>query len=353
MGTAFVITRIRFPCGRLSVLILSPVPMLPLRSLLPLSPTIRNALKPHTAKNALKGIGRAYTTGPPPMPKWNPYPTRGLAAKVWYRPDGRPRSKLKGAVIGELLQIEQWDPFLTMGIVLPVVLSTFAVLMWNSALELIDHHERELFLLAYITLAQQVDRTYSQHDFESLDSTKEYFYKLCRALPQDRVEEDIDGRVERFIRLIEETIEAASTFQRHSDDGSRPSDPNTRPPPPPNAQNPANPAAGYLSQVKSNDPALSALFASPDPDPLQALHAIMRAYARDMHRILEHGLRKGTVVACAEAALDGFENTVAAIGLVSQRVGVLKEEEWSANGIFLKSGKESESKEKDEYESIG
>lgn len=263
------------------------------------------------------------------MPKWNPYPTReaGWVAKVWFRPDGSPRSKLKGAVF--------------------VTLSTFTILMCSTGLDLIADYERVAFLLAYLVLAQQVDKTYSLHDFESLDSTKEYFYKLCRALPHDEdAEEDAEGTIQQFIELMETTINMAGKPQVES-----PSLPS-----PPDSLEPNDPVSGgYLSHLKSDDPSLEALFRSPNPDPLQAVHAIMRAYAQNMHELLERDLKKQTLLVCAQAALVGFKITVSALGAVSEKVGAVESQDAFGRSILERSGKGEggESKEKDDYESIG
>ncbi|RXW14262.1 hypothetical protein EST38_g11593 [Candolleomyces aberdarensis] len=59
----------------------------------------RNAL----LKPAFKPRRTAYTN-----PAWNPYPPRapGLAAKLWYRPDGKPRAKWKGALLAAFVAFE-------------------------------------------------------------------------------------------------------------------------------------------------------------------------------------------------------------------------------------------------------
>lgn len=282
------------------------------------------------------------------MPKWNPYATRGLAAKMWYRPDGRPRSKLKGAVFGERLQFKNHFVLLTIGILTKVALSTIAFCLSYARLAHLMERERVTFLLYYLALVQQIDKTYAEHDFDSFDTTKEYFYKLFRALPQHV--KDVD-EFEAFIRLIEETIEAASRSQHHKDDDT----PSSGTPliPLPSAQTHADPAPGrgYLSHLKSDDPVLSALFTSQDPDPLQALHAIMHSYARVVHELFEQDLRKGTLVECAQAVVVGLRDAVTAIKAVGKRVGVIEGDDGFARSIMLMSAKEG--KEKDEYESIG
>ncbi|KAF6749053.1 hypothetical protein DFP72DRAFT_1143362 [Ephemerocybe angulata] len=106
----------------------------------------------------------------PPQPSWAPYPARadGLVPKIWYRPDGTPRSKLKGAVFAGL--------------------TVFSLLVFSSALEIIEEYDQANFMLAFLVYAQRADSTFtSLHPTFDASPTpalaKAYFYDLCAALP--------------------------------------------------------------------------------------------------------------------------------------------------------------------------
>ncbi|KAF6759648.1 hypothetical protein DFP72DRAFT_885622, partial [Ephemerocybe angulata] len=95
----------------------------------------------------------------PPQPSWAPYPTRadGIVPKLWYKPDGTPRSKLKGAV-------------------------------FSSALEIIEEYDQANFMLAFLVYAQRADATFtSLHPTFDASPTpalaRAYFYDMCAALP--------------------------------------------------------------------------------------------------------------------------------------------------------------------------
>lgn len=226
--------------------------------------------------------------------------------------------------------------------------------MFNSGLDLIADYQRAAFLLAYLVLAQQADKTYSQHDFESLESTKEYFYKLCRALPHDEDDDSEDtDTIEQFIQLMEETVKRAAQVQHEGvpnpDSSSSDSLPSTSSP---DLENPDEPVPGYLSHLKSDDPALEALFTSPNPDPTEAIHAIMRAYAETMHDLLAQDLKKESILPVAQAALANFQVAVMALGAVSEKVGAVESRDVFGRDMLLRSGKGGDGGS-GEYESIG
>lgn len=220
--------------------------------------------------------------------------------------------------------------------------------MFNSGIDLIRDYERAAFLLAYLLLTQKVDTTYHQHDFDSIDSTKEYFYKLCRALPQDDDDED-EGTIEQFIELVEETIEKARIARQESYTVPESQTPPAGLSPYPNAQA----LSTYLSYVALGTPAPG--LPSTTPDPLQAMHLIMRACAEANHEMIEKALRKESVVACAHSALLGFALTVGAIGKIAEKVGVVEEGGEVGKEVLasVKGWEGSKGDGKDGYESIG
>ncbi|KAJ2927028.1 hypothetical protein H1R20_g10041, partial [Candolleomyces eurysporus] len=116
----------------------------------------RNAL----LKPVFKPRRTAYTN-----PAWNPYPPRapGLAAKLLYRPDGKPRAKWKGALLAAFIAFEA------------------SALV--AVADLVEEYDEANYVLSFIIYAQQVDARYEKHDFTSLKPTRDYFYDLCCALP--------------------------------------------------------------------------------------------------------------------------------------------------------------------------
>ena len=220
--------------------------------------------------------------------------------------------------------------------------------MFNSGIDLIRDYERAAFLLAYLLLTQKVDTTYHLHDFDSLDSTKQYFYKLCRALPQDEDGED-EGTIEQFIELVEETIEKARIVRQESYTVPESQTPPAGLSPYPNAQ----PLSTYLSYVALGTPAPG--LPSTIPDPLQAMHLIMRACAEANHEMIKGDLKKENVVACAHSALLGFALTVGAIGKIAEKVGVVEEGGEVGKEVLatVKGWEGGKGDGKDGYESIG
>ncbi|KAF5338139.1 hypothetical protein D9611_014550 [Ephemerocybe angulata] len=148
----------------------------PLPRRTPSSPLSSAALQKQTpafdgrAGGGLNALLRRGLATIPPQPSWAPYPTRadGLVPKIWYKPDGTPRSKLKGAVFTGL--------------------TVFSLLVFSSALEIIDEYDQANFMLAFLVYAQRADSTFtSLHPtFDSSPTpalARAYFYDLCAALP--------------------------------------------------------------------------------------------------------------------------------------------------------------------------
>ncbi|KAF5352486.1 hypothetical protein D9756_006258 [Leucocoprinus leucothites] len=112
------------------------------------------------------------------QPIVEPYTWR---ARLWYRPDGTPRSKWKGA-------------FYT------VTALTMLVLI-NSLQEAVD----EIYLLSLLVQMQRIDAKYSLYDFSKPADVLSYLSEIVTCLPNDEKSEGVDV----FNRLVEHLMETS------------------------------------------------------------------------------------------------------------------------------------------------
>ncbi|KAF8902252.1 hypothetical protein CPB84DRAFT_1729146 [Gymnopilus junonius] len=107
----------------------------------------------------------------------------GVLAKIRFRPDGKPRSRMVGLAFGTLLLFNVFTLFMTYDIV--------------------EDSEIALGLLASIIYLQHLDKEYQTVDFEDLGATYAYFKKLYQSfsrIPMEQVDELFDGMT-RLLKL--------------------------------------------------------------------------------------------------------------------------------------------------------
>ncbi|GLB43713.1 hypothetical protein LshimejAT787_1402250 [Lyophyllum shimeji] len=135
----------------------------------------------HLTRNALKfHQNRAFSSSSPRLqyqfqarpPTWS--------AKVWYRRDGTPRSRVKGLVIG-------------------TAVSATLYTLW-SMMTLIEELDTANYLLGGLVHIQRIDSEFPSVDTSDFRSMNLYFQEMCSALfgdiPQEMIDEffgDIDA----------------------------------------------------------------------------------------------------------------------------------------------------------------
>ncbi|KAJ3574347.1 hypothetical protein NP233_g1832 [Leucocoprinus birnbaumii] len=101
-------------------------------------------------------------------------------ARLWYRPNGTPRSKWKGV-------------FYT------AVTALAVLLLVNSLQEAVD----EIYLLSLLVQMQRIDAKYPQYDLSKPSDVLSYLSEIVKHLPADEKREDVDV----FNQLVERLME--------------------------------------------------------------------------------------------------------------------------------------------------
>ncbi|KAH9486095.1 hypothetical protein JR316_0000159 [Psilocybe cubensis] len=126
------------------------------------------------------------------LPRPQLYQQRGgsLLAKLRFRADGKPRSRLMGATIGTLV--------------------LFNILTLATMYDLVEEGEITLGLLVNVIYLQRADMSYSNINLEDSAETLIYFKKLYQAfarIPQEEVD-DLFKDLSRMIKAGETEVEA-------------------------------------------------------------------------------------------------------------------------------------------------
>ncbi|KAJ6571697.1 hypothetical protein B0H19DRAFT_1130778 [Mycena capillaripes] len=131
--------------------------------MIPLRHVLRSSLRLQSLRPALRPAFR-----PPQRPYYmqTPRPTT-LGAKIWFRADGTPRSKIRGLVITSLL-------------------SGLLYATWQTLL-VVEALDYEHYLLSVLVHIQRVDYDYSTIAFDSYRGALAYFAEVCAYLGQGDV----------------------------------------------------------------------------------------------------------------------------------------------------------------------
>ncbi|EAU92500.1 hypothetical protein CC1G_00719 [Coprinopsis cinerea okayama7 len=119
-------------------------------------------LAPCLPRNALVKFrpSRPLHTTQPTQYHYDPRPP-GLGAKIWYRRDGQPRSKLTGALF---------------------VGSALFAIAFLSAIDALDEYNQANYILLCLVFLQKTDITYATTDFTNGTETRNYFHALIRSV---------------------------------------------------------------------------------------------------------------------------------------------------------------------------
>ncbi|KAJ7512074.1 hypothetical protein B0H11DRAFT_1699041 [Mycena galericulata] len=130
--------------------------MFPLRRLL--RPARLPSLRPAVRSPPLRPLQRSYYYAPRPA-SWG--------ARIWFRADGTPRSKVRGLVITSLLAAALYAT-------------------WNTllVLEVLDY---EHYLLSTLVYIQRVDYDYANAELDTFKGALTYFEELCGYFCQGNV----------------------------------------------------------------------------------------------------------------------------------------------------------------------
>ncbi|KAF5385294.1 hypothetical protein D9615_000934 [Tricholomella constricta] len=151
----------------------------------------------HLRHNAIKPTrDRAFSYLPPHAQFQARPPT--WSAKLWYRRDGTPRSRLKGLIIGTIASATLYTMY--------------------TMLALVDEFDTANYLLSGLIHIQRIDTEYSSVDPSEFKSIHSYFQEMCSALfgdiPQQMIDDffgDVDALVgsskDEAHRVLRETCE--------------------------------------------------------------------------------------------------------------------------------------------------
>ncbi|KAJ7096753.1 hypothetical protein B0H15DRAFT_773949 [Mycena belliarum] len=107
-----------------------------------------------------------------------------LGARIWFRPDGTPRSKLRGLILTSVLSGLAYATWLTLSVV-----------------EALDY---EHYLLSTLVYIQRVDYDYATVSFADFDAALTFFEELCGYFGQGDIPPEM---VESFFRDLAATNE--------------------------------------------------------------------------------------------------------------------------------------------------
>ncbi|KAF8079299.1 hypothetical protein FPV67DRAFT_1444451 [Lyophyllum atratum] len=125
----------------------------------------------HLRHDALKSKqGRAFSSLPPRFGFQARPPT--WSAKVWYRPDGTPRSRFKGLIIGTIASATLYTLYTT--------------------LALVEELDTANYLLGGLVHIQRIDTEFSKVDVSDFRSIHAYFQEMCNELFGDIPQQMID-----------------------------------------------------------------------------------------------------------------------------------------------------------------
>jgi len=105
----------------------------------------------------------------------------GRAAKLWFRADGTPRSKLRGAIY--------------------TALATTTVLTLLSFAEIVGEYDKVNYVLTSLVYIQFTDSAYNSVDFSDERSARNYFFDLCTSIPDQE-----EGVFEEIFNALDEVL---------------------------------------------------------------------------------------------------------------------------------------------------
>ncbi|KAJ3538433.1 hypothetical protein NMY22_g5166 [Coprinellus aureogranulatus] len=272
-------------------LVHSVMSRLPLRVLLRRGSPVRNSLPPRQSRNAIP-IPGSYSNAPEPIPKAKPHPGPIRALTTTLAPRRGGTFKLThGAMIFRL--------------------SLFALIAYNLYQRLFQG-DRTTSLLSSLILVQKLNAQYPVHALNDFDDIKAYFYELLRVVPVPG-ESDVD----ELIQFIEKAIDKASRLEEAGDIGASTSDPTGSPRPVERDEQPRT----YRSRLLDLSEFLVLSYIS-TPVSLATIRAIMRAYAENVHGLLEYELNQKSCDECAQAVVTGLHFAVFSLKIAGHRLNM-------------------------------